>query len=155
MYDWSDTGMNKNKIPILVCVTAMCFILFCNFCNVNVSEKPKEMDVVSTHSVSFTNFREENIVVILNKTDVTDFETTSYEIIQKLIADDFQSVCFDWQESGYPNALHATIFETESEWNDWKPLFEFSYTHEQEPHDYNISDDKEQFTLKINSNIIK
>lgn len=150
--------MNKNKRLILVCVTALCLILFCDFCKVNLSENTKEykgMDVVSAHSVSFTNFREENIVVILNKTDVTDFETTSYEIIQKLIADDFQSVCFDWQEYGYPNALHATIFETESEWNDWKPLFEFSYTHEQEPHDYNIRDDKEQFTLKINSNIIK
>ena len=91
------------KRPVLVCVTVMCFILFCNFCNSNVYGNKKEhkgMDVVSTHGTKFTNYFEESIVVILNGYEVTDFETCSLDIIQNVIDDNFYSTCFDWSESG-------------------------------------------------------
>lgn len=107
-----------------------------------------EMDVYSTHSMSFRNYQEENITVIVNRFYVEDIQACAEEIIEKCRSNDFKSVCFSYDES-IPNELHATVYLTKRDVKKHKVLFSLDYEQEEANSEYNIVEHPERFTLKI------
>lgn len=87
----------------------------------------KEMDVVNSISLNSSNYRNENIKVILNKAIVTESkEDIAADIIQKVLNNDFHTIrfCFD---DGYPNRLDVSVYKNEKDRELGNLLFAFSY----------------------------
>ena len=138
--------MNKKIVAVILFLCSSICVIDLQ----NTKSYSGEMDVVSAHTISSDNYKEENIIVLLNHDDVTDFETCSYDIIQNVIDDNFQSIRFDWEQSGYPQELTGTVFLSREARSERNPLFSFSYSTDTIGNQYNIKDDPDKYTLKIN-----
>lgn len=59
-------------------------------------EYSREIDVVSSRGMSASNFYSEDITVILNRSEVVDYEECAKGIIEHCIQNDFQSIRFSY-----------------------------------------------------------
>lgn len=87
----------------------------------------KEMDVVHSFSINSPNYKEENIIVILNKAIVTESkERIADNIIQRVLNNDFHTIRFSF-DNGYPNQLNVSIYKSKEAMVSGDVLFSFSY----------------------------
>lgn len=86
-----------------------------------------EMDVLSSHSATSTNWYKLNIDVIADKDTVLDRDACSNEIIQHVLDNDFQSTRFSYDLSGYPNEVTVDVFTSEKDFKKGKVAYSFDY----------------------------
>lgn len=130
--------MKKN---IFIIVLSICL------CGCNTKKYSGEMDVVNSRTLSFDNCYSEDITVILNLPQITDYEECAKTIIRHYFKDDFESTTFDFDEVGYPNELEAIVFLTKDDLKAWKPIFKMSYR--TNSFEYNIKENPEHCILEI------
>lgn len=107
-----------------------------------------KMDIYNTHSITFGDYHEENITIIVNKLYVKDFQSCAEEIVEKCRNNAFKSIIFRYDTS-IPNELHVTVYRTKQDIKKHKILFSFSYKQDEKNSEYNIVEHPEKFRLKI------
>lgn len=87
----------------------------------------RNMDVVNSFSMSSSNYKEENINVILNKLIVTESKEYIVEnIIQHVLDNDFHTIRFS-SDGGYPHKLKVSVYKSKKDLEQDDMLFSFSY----------------------------
>lgn len=88
------------------------------------------MDVVNSFSLNSSNYKEENINVILNKVIITESkEEIANSIVQKVLDNDFHTIRFSFN-GGYPNRLKVSIYKNKKDLENSNLLFSFTYEQE-------------------------
>lgn len=137
--------MKKRIIEIVIIILIILNMLECY---VDRQEYYGEMDVVSSRNrISNSGYIQE-VIVVLNQSEVINCEVVAKEIIERCLQNDFKSVQFCYDEKGYPKGITATVFLTEADIENWKPVFEMSYTQDFD-YQYNMKDNPEEFVLEI------
>lgn len=73
------------------------------------------MDVVNSISFGNSNYREENVNVVLNKMIVAESkDDIADEIVQKILDNDFHTIRFSFDD-GYPNRLDVSVYKNEKD----------------------------------------
>ena len=73
------------------------------------------MDVVNSISFGNSNYREENVNVVLNKMIVAESkDDIADEIVQKILDNDFHTIRFSFVD-GYPNRLDVSVYKNEKD----------------------------------------
>lgn len=105
-----------------------------------------EMDVLSSHSATSSNWYELNINVIADKDTILDRDACSNEIIQHVLDNDFHSIRFSYDLSGYPNEVTVDVFTSEKNFKKGKVAYSFDYVT-----DFNTENVDIQNNIKDNS----
>ena len=130
--------MRKN----LICILLLILILSLSGCS---KVSTKEMDVFSSTIEKNASETTLTITVILNRQiSSQEYEDYARSIIDHCIKNNFKSVKFSYDLSGYPSSLDATIYATE---NDIKKN-NICYTFRYHPADKNSSS---KYTINDNS----
>lgn len=106
-----------------------------------------EMDVLGSQTISFGNYYMEDLTVIVDVEKVDDYERCAREVIEHCLLNDFASTDFCYDECGFPNSVKATVFLSKKDVENWKPLFDMSYT--TNSYEDNIKDNPENYTLQV------
>ena len=136
-----DLSMKKKLIAILVgsaiFAITTCYLQF-----------GRNMDVVNSFSLNSSNYKEENISVILNKLIVTESkENIAESIIQHVLDNDFHTIRFSF-DGGYPNKLIVSVYKSKKSLESDDILFYFSY--EQSGGEIGIYDISQPEHMKLN-----
>ena len=102
------------RIVIAVSVIVGCYCLQCK----------REMQVYSSHTLSFGNQREEYITVVINKLFVADIDKCAAEIIRKYQENDFHEILFSPCRSG---TVYTTVYLSKWQYQIKNPLFKIKY----------------------------
>ena len=101
--------MRKN----LICILLLILILSLSGCS---KVSTKEMDVFSSTIEKNASETTLTITVILNRQiSSQEYEDYARSIIDHCIKNNFKSVKFSYDLSGYPSSLDATIYATEND----------------------------------------
>lgn len=134
--------MKRLKITILL----SCIMLY------GCTKEYTEMDVVSSHNSTSNNWYKLNIDVIADKETVSNKDTCSREVIQHILDNDFHSIRFSFDISGYPNEVTVDIFTSEKNIKKSKKAYSFEYVTEFNMEDpdiqNNIKDNPEEFEIQ-------
>lgn len=114
-----DLSMKKRVIAISVFAVLMIYVCYLQF--------GKDMDVVNSFSMGSSNYRDEDIKVILNKLIVTESkDEIANDIIQRVLDNSFHTIRFSF-DGGYPNKLDVSVYKSEKDRKEGHMLFSFSY----------------------------
>lgn len=111
------------------------------------TKEPIEMDALSSHNTTSANWYELNISVIADKDTVLDKDSCSSEIIQHVLDNDFHSIRFSYDLSGYPNEVNVDVFTSEKDFKKGKVAYSFDYVT-----DFNTDNVDIQNNIKDNPN---
>lgn len=145
--------MTTNKIIIVfrrtkrIKLNIFLMVLVISLCGCNKEKNSGEMDVVNSRTLLLDNCYSEYITIIVNLPQINDYEDCAQTIIEHYILNDFMNTDFNFDDIGYPYELNATVFLTESDLNEWNPIFEMSY--KTNSYDYNIKENPEYCTLEV------
>lgn len=115
------------------------------------TEEEVGMDVVQSRVESGTYGAIEHLSVVTNTKEVTDFETCAEEIIERCVNNNFQSIRFSYDRTGYPVGIHAEVYLSREDMRNGEPVFTMDYMQDKEDdYQYNIKDHPEKFHLTIN-----
>jgi hypothetical protein len=135
-------GEMKNVIIAIIGVTALAFII-------GLSRTPKDMDVVNSIISGSDDLYSLSVSVILYD-NVRDKESCAKEIINKLIANDFATIMFSWEERGYPYSISATVYKNDRKFERGEAEFSFDYVAKDGfKATYSVVDSPEKFELII------
>lgn len=112
--------MKKKIIAVVVGLTILvictCYLQF-----------GRDMDVVNSFSLNTSNYREENINVVLNKLIVTESkEDIAESIIQHVLDNGFHTIKFSF-DGGYPHKLKVSVYKSKKDLEQDNMVFSFSY----------------------------
>lgn len=108
------------------------------------------MDAVQSRPDSSPEGTVQYLSVVANTEKIDDFEACAEEIIEHCVANDFKTVMFSYDLSGYPIEVHATVYLTRKDLTDGRPVFEMDYEQDKEGDvRYNIKDHPEKFHMTI------
>lgn len=127
--------MKRVGLPSLL----SCVLLF------GCTKESVEMDVLSSHNTTSANWYELSINVIADKETVLDRDACSSEIIQHVLDNDFHSVRFSYDLSGYPNEVTVDVYTSEKDFKKGKIAYSFEYIT-----DFNTEDVDIQNNIKDN-----
>lgn len=107
------------------------------------------MDVVNSFSMGGSNYKDENIKVVLNKLIITESEDEiANDILQRVLDNSFHTIRFSFDD-GYPNELNVSVYKSEEDIKDGQMFFSFSYRQiDGEIGEYDISQ-SDHMELKI------
>lgn len=104
--------------------------------------------VVSNH----TSDGDYRLIILANQDEIDDKEAYAKMLIEKVKENDFHTIMFSYDMSGYPTSLRMSVYLREEDWQDrdTDPFMEISFTQEDRiANGYNIVDDYDKFTLEI------
>lgn len=104
--------------------------------------------VVSNHS-SDGDYR---LIILANQDEIEDKEAYAKLLIEKVKKNDFHTIMFSYDMSGYPTSLRMSVYLREEDWQnrDTDPFMEISFRQEDRiANGYNIVDDYDKFVLEI------
>lgn len=104
--------------------------------------------VVSNH----TSDGDYRLIILANQDEIDDKEAYAKMLIEKVKKNDFHTIMFSYDMSGYPTSLRMSVYLREEDWQDrdTDPFMEISFTQEDRiANGYNIVDDYDKFTLEI------
>jgi hypothetical protein len=134
----------KKLLPIILTI----IILMCG-----CGQVQNKMDVINTVSTTYQNGSIQYITVIANQKEINDCEVFAQEIIQHCIANDFSSLHFSYDESGYPSEIIAEVYLSKKAEEKGNVRFLMSYRPTCENiFAYNIKDDFEIYKISITEN---
>mgnify|MGYP005770484467 CR=1 FL=1 len=131
----------KRKILLLFLTIFIFYLCGCG------EKHTGEMDAVSSFTQMSENCYEEKITIIANMKDILDREEFAYSVIEKYLANDFQSILFSFDELGYPYCLDATVYLTKEDREKGNPEFKIIY--KCESYEQNIKDNPDKCELTI------
>ena len=109
----------------------------------------REMSVYNSYSLTAGVYKEEHLIVVVNRLYIPDKKDCAKEIVRKCRENNFGNVLFSY-DYGIPNELHASVYLSEHDVKKGEPLFTFSYTaKEGVMTDYNIVDNPQEFELTV------
>ena len=85
------------------------------------------MDVVYSHSIIADNWYSEHIAVLVDEKETENREACCRKIIQNVVENNFPSVDFSFDETGYPNELSVSVYSTKEDFTNGESLFDFKY----------------------------
>jgi len=135
------------KKKLLIVAMLILFLIGCSSEKQEKYSGESEMEVVNSRNMTSSNYYSQELIVILNRSEVVDYEECAREIIKHCIQNDFHSTKFSYDVQGYPNELKATVFLSQEDRENENILFEMFY--EADSYEYNIKDNQEQFELEI------
>lgn len=99
----------------------------------------EEIDVFNSFVTETSDSYEEHIGVVADTEAMrqSDYEQVALDIIEKYLANDFDSVLFSFDVRGYPYRLTATVYLTDGDVESGEPKFSMSYTADSREHDIN------------------
>ncbi len=111
-----------------------------------------EMDVLSSQNITSANWYELNISVIADKDTILDMDACSNEIIQHVLDNDFHSIRFSYDLSGYPNEVSIDVFTSEKNFKKGKVAYSFDYVTNFDTENIeiqnNIKDNPDEFEIQ-------
>lgn len=108
----------------------------------------RDMDVYGSYAMTADNYHEERLTVVVNKLYVADQKACAEEIVKRCRENSFKSVRFSYDQS-VPNALYVTVYASNWQAERGKQMFSFSYLPENRNGTYNIVNDSDKFSLKM------
>lgn len=141
----------KYKYTAVILILPMIFFLLYSYCFHDHFPTQKDSMIVlhSTTSV-FEDHYIQNLTIVLNQRDITDYESCAHEIIQHCMDNDFPETVFSYDTLWYPAGIRASVYEISSDVSNHNPLFQFFYTQDTiHLPEYNICDHPEMFQLTI------
>ena len=108
----------------------------------------RDMDVYGSYAMTADNYHEERLTVVVNKLYVADQKACAEEIVKRCRENSFKSVRFSYDQS-IPNALYVTVYASKRQAEKGKQMFSFSYLPENRNGTYNIVNDSDKFSLKM------
>ena len=111
----------------------------------------KEIDIISASGHKADNWYSESISVLEDEEVISNKEACVYEIIQRVVADDFKEIDFSFEENGYPNELSVTVYTSKQAFEIGINTFEFEYVTEYDSeliwNQNNIKDNLDKFMI--------
>lgn len=144
-------GVTMKRLIALILVLLTVTMTACGTKNTETSREYEEGVpdcVVSNHS-SDGDYR---LIILANQDEIDDKEAYAKMLIEKVQKNDFHTIMFSYDMSGYPTSLHMSVYLSEADWKerDTDPYMEISFTQEDRiANGYNIVDDYDKFTLEI------
>lgn len=139
------------KRKILFFVIVMVFVM--SGCGKNHAEKIKEDVLSKPDCVSSVHSSEGDyqLTIIANENEITDKKAYARMLIEKVQKNDFKTIMFSYDMTEYPTRLQMSVYLSEEDWKDKdvEPYMEVSFEQEDFLNGYNIVDDYDKFTLKI------
>ena len=137
----------KKKIiyqTIILIVFTICFIMILG-CGEKKEMKP---DCVISNSFNDDYF----LTIIANREIIEDKEMFAKQLIEQVCNNDFKSIMFSFEETGYPTGLSMHVYLTESDWEDRskEPYMEISFRQENSVNGYNIVENYDEFKMEVN-----
>lgn len=119
-------------------------------CGRNVEEREMEMDVAQSRAEQMEYGTIEYLTIVTNTDEVPDWEACAEEIIERCVNNDFRTIRFSFDESGYPVELHAEVYLTQEDMKSGNAVFLMDYVQDKaNGYQYNIKDDPEKFDLQL------
>ncbi len=111
-----------------------------------------EMDILSSHNTTSSNWYELSINIIADKDTVSDRDVCSNEIIQHILDNDFHSTRFSYDLNGYPNKVTVTVFTSEKNFKKGNAAYSFDYVTDFNTENVdvqnNIKDNPDEFEIQ-------
>ncbi|HBG4837502.1 TPA: hypothetical protein KQF09_000576 [Clostridioides difficile] len=108
----------------------------------------REMSVYNSRSFAAGTYKEEHLIVVVNRLYIPDKMDCAREIVRKCRENDFKNILFSY-DYGIPNELHAAVYLSEHEVKRGEPVT-LSYTAKGGTlTGYNIVDNPQEFELVI------
>ena len=92
---------------------------------------------------------EYKLAIIANRNIIEDKEAFAKQLIEQVRTNDFKTIYFSYDLSGYPTSLDMMVYLNEDEWDKGNSVMEISLRQENWKDGYNIVDDLEKFKLEI------
>lgn len=91
------------------------------------------------------------LTIIANRYEIADKEEFAKELIKKVCDNSFKTIRFSYDENGYPLGLYISVYLNEGDWKDREiePYMSVSFRQDNIVDGYNIVDNYEKFSLKI------
>ncbi|MGN0630172.1 MAG: hypothetical protein ACI4JN_02480 [Ruminococcus sp.] len=111
-------------------------------------QNERDMEIYNSHSMSFSNYQEEWITVVVNKLHIEDQQSCAEEIVEKCRMNNFKNIQFSY-DLAIPNELRVSVYLSERDVKRHNEAFSFSYTQDELNGEYNIVEHPEKFKLQI------
>lgn len=109
----------------------------------------REMSVYNSRSFAAGTYKEEHLIVVVNRLYIPDKMDCAREIVRKCRENDFKNILFSY-DYGIPNELHASVYLSEHDVKRGEPVFRLSYKVKGGTlTDYNIVDNPQKFELSV------
>ncbi|HGM3506480.1 TPA: hypothetical protein ACKOR7_001047 [Clostridioides difficile] len=109
----------------------------------------REMSVYNSRSFAAGTYKEEHLIVVVNRLYIPEKMDCAREIVRKCRENDFSNILFSY-DYGIPNELHAAVYLSEHDVKQGEPVFTLSYTAKGDTlTDYNIVDNPQELELVI------
>ena len=130
-------------------VLIVVIMIFCSGCTND--RNYKEIDVISASGHKTDNWYSESNSVFVDEATISNREACVYEIIRRVVADDFKEIDFSFEENGYPNELSVTVYTSKQAFEVGIKAFEFEYVTEYDSekiwNQNNIKDNPDKFLI--------
>lgn len=93
---------------------------------------------------------EYNLTIIANQDEIEDKEEFAKQLIEQVYHNDFKTIMFSFDETGYPTRLQMTVYLDEKDWKKHDAFMNVSLEQKDLLAGYNIVEHYEKFHLKIN-----
>lgn len=134
--------MKKFKIIVifLLCIIFLCFYL----------QWGRDIELCQTNTERAENWYCEDISIIANRLYIHDKQKFAEMVLERCIDNTWKEIRFSYDLAGYPNELYIDVYMNNYTYNHMKiPSFRIAYTQEDTLKIYNIKDNPDKFTLKI------
>lgn len=146
---------NLFKTKLIKKITLVFFVFLLSLClffvrQTNTTHTNQKMYVIRSFTETYEDGYIQNLSILLSASDVPNYEACSWEIIKHCRQNDFSNIQFSYDVIGYPCVLQGSVYLNETDYNNQKELFHFSYQPVQYPdYSYDIYHDSEQYQLII------
>ena len=144
-------GVTMKRLSVLILVLLILTLTACEPKNTETNGKYEAgvPDCVVSNHTSDGDYR---LIILANQDEIDDKDAYAKMLIEKVKKNDFHTIMFSYDMSGYPTSLHMSVYLSEADWKerDTDPYMEISFTQEDRiANGYNIVDDYDKFTLEI------
>lgn len=135
--------MGRKKSIVLAAVSIVAVIA------ADYLQNGREMSVYNSRSFTAGAYKEEHLIIVVNRLYIPDKMDCAREIVRKCRKNNFGNILFSY-DYGIPNELHASVYLSEHDVKRGEPVFRLSYTVKGGTlTDYNIVDNPQEFELVI------
>ena len=130
--------IDMNKILI----TVICSLLLLTACS---NEPSGIADCVN----SYHSNADYHLTIIANRYEIDNKEEYALQLLEQVKNNDFQSIMFSYDLTGYPTGLEMDVYLTEKDKENHDLFMNISFQQENLVDGYNIVDNYNKFTLEI------
>lgn len=120
-------------------------------CEKNSMNDRKSIEKLPDCVASYEVNGEYNLIIIANKNKITDKELFAKQVIEMICGNDFRSMLFSYDMSGYPLGVEMKVYLSEDVWKNQheEPYMYITFKQENRIDGYNIVEDYDKFQLEI------